>query len=165
VKHITGEKQKPMNHAPENTIHTITNFLQINPNLGTAGQPTREQFAGIKAAGYEIVINLVPPISTEALLDECEIVCTLGMQYMHIPVIWERPTAQDLERFLAAMRKYHDRKVFVHCVLNMRVSAFVFLYQVLVQGVPVETARMTMSKIWEPNPTWQRFINQQLGRG
>jgi protein tyrosine phosphatase (PTP) superfamily phosphohydrolase (DUF442 family) len=140
----------------------ITNYLQISPTLATAGQPTREQFSAIKAAGYDIVINLVPPISAESLPDEREIVTGLGMEYIHIPVIWENPTCNDLNAFFAAMNRHDHKKIFVHCVLNMRVSVFVFLYRILVQGVTAETARQTLIKIWEPNPIWRKFIDENL---
>jgi len=45
------------------------------------------------------------------------------------------------------------------------VSAFVMLYRVLRQGVPVAEADATMRHIWEPNPTWQAFIEQHLAQG
>jgi protein tyrosine phosphatase (PTP) superfamily phosphohydrolase (DUF442 family) len=140
----------------------IINYLQIHPNLATAGQPTPEQFSAIKAAGYEVVINLVPPSSAESLPNEQEIVTGLGMEYTHIPVIWENPTQADLQAFFAAMNQHKHRKVFVHCVLNMRVSAFVFLYQTVILGTPIATARKSLSKIWEPNPTWQKFILENI---
>jgi protein tyrosine phosphatase (PTP) superfamily phosphohydrolase (DUF442 family) len=143
-------------------IHGIINFLQISPNLGTAGQPRRDQFAEIKAAGYEVVINLALSTSTDALLNEQDLVTGLGMDYIHIPVVWEEPTARDLERFLEVMTQNQARKVFVHCALNMRVSVFIFLYRVLHLGVPVEIARQAMLQIWVPNHTWQTFIEDRL---
>ena len=143
-------------------IHEIINFLQINPNLGTAGQPRRDQFTEIKAAGYEVVINLSLITSTDAILDEQALVTELGMDYIHIPVVWEEPSARDLERFFEAMTQNQARKLFVHCALNMRVSAFIFLYRVLHLGVPVEIARQAMLQIWEPNHTWQTFIEDRL---
>ena len=143
-------------------IHEIINFLQVNPNLGTAGQPRREQFTEIKAAGYEVVINLALNTSTDAILDEQALVTGLGMDYIHIPVVWEEPTVRDLERFFKVMAQNQARKVFVHCAMNMRVSAFIFLYQVLQLGVPAEIARQALLQIWEPNHTWQTFIEDRL---
>lgn len=143
-------------------IDSIINFFQISPRLGTAGQPDSAQFEEIQAAGYEVVINLVPSTSSEGLPDEKAIVTGLGMEYVHIPVIWTAPTAQNLDDFFEALNKYATRKVFAHCVLNMRVSAFVFLYRVLVQHVPQETARQAMLEIWQPYDTWQAFVTQAL---
>jgi protein tyrosine phosphatase (PTP) superfamily phosphohydrolase (DUF442 family) len=141
-------------------LSEITNYLAISDKLGTAGQPTAEQFAAIQAAGYEIVINLAMPDSTNALPNENELVTAEGMDYVHIPVVWESPTVEDLERFFAVMDQNQDRKVFVHCVLNMRVSCFVFLYRALRLGIPVEEAWQDVLAIWEPNEVWQRFVDE-----
>ena len=73
-------------------------------------------------------------------------------------------TEADLARFFEAMDATQDKKRFVHCIANMRVSAFVFLYRVLRQGMPLEAARATMTQIWQPNAIWQQFINDALGR-
>lgn len=143
-------------------VEAIVNFYRISERLGTAGQPTAEQLATVRESGYEVVINLALPTSTNALPDEADIVAGLGMEYVPIPVVWERPTAADLDRFFEAMDRYRDRRVFVHCALNMRVSAFVLLYRVIRQGVPVDTAREAMLRIWQPNETWERFIEEGL---
>jgi protein tyrosine phosphatase (PTP) superfamily phosphohydrolase (DUF442 family) len=143
-------------------LDEIINYLEIDPWLGTAGQPTREQFAAVKDAGYAVILNLLPGSSPKALPDEPELVAGLGLDYISIPVIWEQPTHSDLDQFFQAMRANQGRKIFVHCAMNMRVSAFVFLYRVLVKGEPVETAEQSMHEIWEPDPTWQAFIEGEL---
>ncbi len=147
--------------APEPILNGIGNYLSLG-RIGTAGQPTAEQFAAIQAAGYRVVINLALPTSTNALPDEADRVTALGMTYVHIPVIWESPALQDLEGFFAAMERYREEKVFVHCALNMRVSAFIFLYRVIRLGVPPEEARGMLLQIWQPDEVWSRFIDQAL---
>jgi protein tyrosine phosphatase (PTP) superfamily phosphohydrolase (DUF442 family) len=143
-------------------MEQVLNYVPISDALGTAGQPLAEQFAAIRAAGYEVVINLAMPDSTNALPNEGELVGAQGMEYVHIPVVWESPTAQDLERFFAVMDQTRERKVFAHCALNMRVSCFVFLYRVLRLGVPAEVAWPDVLGIWQPNEIWQRFVDQML---
>ncbi len=140
----------------------IYNFLPIDKRWATAGQPTVEQFAAIKAAGYEVIINLGMPDSPRAVLNEVEVVAAQGIDYVAIPVVWEAPTGADLAAFFAAMNANQAKKRFVHCIANMRVSAFTFLYRVLVLGVPIEEARQMLHQIWEPNPIWQKFIDEQL---
>ena len=140
----------------------IYNFLPIDERWATAGQPTVEQFAAIKAAGYEVIINLGMPDSPRAVLNEMEVVAAQGIDYVAIPVVWEAPTGADLAAFFAAMNANQAKKRFVHCIANMRVSAFTFLYRVLVLCVPVEEARQRLHQIWEPNPIWQQFIDEQL---
>jgi protein tyrosine phosphatase (PTP) superfamily phosphohydrolase (DUF442 family) len=145
-------------------VTRICNFLRISSTLGTAGQPTPKQFADIRAAGYKIVINLAMPTSTNALPNERELVAAQGMDYIHIPVVWESPTLADLERFFQAMDDHEEQKVFVHCAKNMRASAFVLLYRVIRQQVSLEEAWKTMAKIWEPNEVWTSFLQQALLR-
>jgi protein tyrosine phosphatase (PTP) superfamily phosphohydrolase (DUF442 family) len=140
----------------------VINYLPISDTIGTAGQPTTAQFTAIKAAGYEVVINLAMPDSSNALPNEQQIVAEQGMLYVHIPVVWERPTAQDLEQFFDVMARCRGRRVFVHCALNMRVSVFVFLYRTIWQGVSPEIARKDLLRIWQPNPMWQRFLDDSL---
>jgi protein tyrosine phosphatase (PTP) superfamily phosphohydrolase (DUF442 family) len=146
-------------------VSDIYNFLSVADDLGTAGQPTAEQLAAVKAAGYEVVINLATGATARDLSNEPGLASDYGLDYIHIPVVWERPTEADLARFFEAMDANQDKKRFVHCIANMRVSAFVFLYRVLRQGVAPEEARATMNEIWEPNSTWQKFIAERLARG
>jgi protein tyrosine phosphatase (PTP) superfamily phosphohydrolase (DUF442 family) len=142
----------------------VLNFFKISERVGTAGQPTADQFVDIKSAGYEVVINLAMPDSTNALPNEAELVRQQGMEYVHIPVVWEDPKDSDLDQFFEVMDLHRERKVFVHCVLNWRVSSFVYLYRVIQEGVPEELAGQSLHRIWEPNPVWHRFIDRSLAR-
>jgi protein tyrosine phosphatase (PTP) superfamily phosphohydrolase (DUF442 family) len=142
----------------------ITNYLEIPGLAGTAGQPTRGQFGEIRAAGFELVINLAMPDSPDALADEAALVEGLGMGYVHIPVVWVSPGDADLDAFISAMQAARGRKTFAHCVLNMRVSSFMYIYRVAVLGQGVEAARWDMLSIWEPDATWQGFIDNNLLR-
>lgn len=146
-------------------LSTIYNILPIADDLGTSGQPTSAQLATIKEAGYEVVINLATGTTPRDLPNEAAVVAAQGMDYIHIPVVWEKPTASDLERFFEAMDATQGKKRFVHCIANMRVSAFVLLYRVLRQGLPLEEARASMARIWQPNPIWQQFIDTALAQG
>lgn len=140
----------------------ILNFVQIRDRLATAGQPTIEQFTQVKNAGYAIVINLAVPTSEGAIANEREIVENLGMQYFHIPVIWEEPTIADFEQFSNIMQTYRDQSIFVHCAKNMRVSAFVYLYRRLNEKIDEEQAQADLLEVWQPNETWQAFISKLI---
>jgi len=146
-------------------LANIYNMLSLTDELGTSGQPTSAQLAAIKEAGYEVVINLATGTTPRDLPNEADVVATQGMEYIHIPVVWDNPTEADLARFFEVMDATQDKKRFVHCIANMRVSAFMFLYRVLRQGMPLDEARATMSQIWQPNPIWQKFIEAELARG
>ncbi len=140
----------------------ITNFLQISDKLATAGQPTVQQLRAIADAGYETVINLALPTSDGAIANEDQLVESLGMEYIAIPVNWESPTMADLDEFLQAMEQRQNQKIFVHCAKNMRVSAFIYLYRRLHLNCEHEQAIGDLHKIWKPNETWQNFIDTKL---
>ena len=115
---------------PADPLEDILNYLPLTPLLATAGQPTETQVQAVQQAGYEVVINLATPTSTNALPDEAGLVAALGMTYVPIPVLWDKPTLDDLQAFFGTLDTYAGRKVFVHCVLNWRVSTFMYLYRV-----------------------------------
>jgi protein tyrosine phosphatase (PTP) superfamily phosphohydrolase (DUF442 family) len=143
-------------------LKEITNFLAINENLGTAGMPQVSQFEEIANAGYKVVINLAVNESPGAISNEAEILSSFGISYIHIPVIWEMPDLVSLKTFLQTMDEYAAQKVLVHCVLNMRVSIFVYLYRLLRLGESPENAYESVLEIWEPDNTWQSFIHKAL---
>jgi len=145
-----------------NNIQEIYNFLQLSDKIATSGQPTAEQFAAIKQADYQLIVNLALPTSSNALSDEKQIVESQGMQYVHIPVVWENPTLDDVAKFFGVMETNADRKIFVHCAANMRVSAFMYLFRRIHQGLNDEAATQDLHKIWVPNEVWQKFIQEVL---
>ena len=141
-------------------INSILDYYRINNRLATSGQPTPEQFQLIADEGYQAVINLAMSTSTNALVDEGSIVVGLGMVYIHLPVVWENPKLEDLEQFFNLMRSLKNRKVWVHCAKNMRVSCFIYFWQKYVLQLPEEQAQYPMSQIWQPEGVWQQLIDQ-----
>ena len=143
-----------------NSIENIYNFLQISDSIATAGQPTIEQFTTIKEAGYQIVVNLALPESPNGLLNEKQIVEVQSMEYVNIPVIWENPTIENITEFFHVLETNHNKKIFVHCAANKRVSAFIYLYRLIYQNISEEEAQNDLHKLWVPNEIWQKFIQQ-----
>ena len=142
----------------------IYQYLPLNGDLLTSGQPTEAQFRSVAAAGVKAVINLALPTSTNALPDEASLVRTLGMDYIHIPVIWEKPTRDNLEKFFSAMEAQSGKKLLVHCAANMRVSAFIAIYRILRLGWKREKAMQDTYRIWDPftDPVWGKFMESAL---
>ncbi len=147
-----------------NKINNIYNFLRLSENLATAGQPTEEQLGIVAKEGYDVVINLALCDADYSLPDEEKSVRELGMEYIHLPVIWPSPTTNDLEMFFDLMQKHKNKKLFIHCAANMRVSSFIMLYRVIKQDWDYTEAAMDMHKIWNPNQVWTDFIQNQLAR-
>ncbi|MBL9171432.1 MAG: protein tyrosine phosphatase family protein [Verrucomicrobiales bacterium] len=148
---------------PQTKLSEIYNFRAIGDKMGTAGQPTLSQLQVVRESGFAAVINLALPTSDNAIPDEGSVVASYGMVYVHIPVDFKAPEVQDFRTFCRVMEAFGDRPVFVHCAANMRVSAFVFLYRVLVQHVAVAEAEHDLHAIWKPDAIWSRFIQIQLG--
>jgi protein tyrosine phosphatase (PTP) superfamily phosphohydrolase (DUF442 family) len=145
---------------PLTALHTIRNFVPISERIGTSGQPSEAQLALIREAGFETLINLLP-VDREAT-NEPALVEQLGMEYVNIPVLWHNPTVANLRDFFRIMDSRTERRVFVHCQVNMRVSAFMYLYRILRWGVAPEEAEIELHDIWVPDGVWQEFIENIL---
>lgn len=138
----------------------IRNFIQMTEAIGTSGQPTVEQFDEIAKAGYSSVVNLAMPDSDDAIADEGNIVTSLGMKYVHIPVPFDNPTKEHLREFIRVMRAMDGEKVWVHCVVNARVSAFMYHYLRMDKGQDDNAAKNQLLRRWEPrmDAVWTKFM-------
>ncbi len=145
-----------------NELENIYNFLKISNLIATSGQPTEKQFSTIKNSAYQVVVNLAVINSSLPLSNEKQIVNSLGIKYIHIPVTWDKPEISDFLHFESVMQANSNKKVFVHCIANKRVSAFVYLFRYLYQGMSKKDAKKDLHKIWLPNDIWQKFINEVI---
>jgi uncharacterized protein (TIGR01244 family) len=136
----------------------ILNWRRIDARITTSGQPSEAQLAEIQKLGVTTVINLALHTHEKALPDEAASVAALGMKYVHIPVPFDAPRDADFDAFVAAMKESEGQKVHVHCIVNMRVSAFFYRYQRDVLGLPEEQARAAMDTLWRPGGIWATFI-------
>jgi protein tyrosine phosphatase (PTP) superfamily phosphohydrolase (DUF442 family) len=136
----------------------IRELIIIDERLSSSGQPAREELAGLGAQGYQVVINLATAQSDGAVPEEGEILARQGVAYGWIPVEWEAPRLDDVARFFAAMEEHAGEKTLVHCALNKRASAFVYLYRTLRLGVAHDEAAATMQAIWTPDGSWAQLI-------
>ncbi len=129
------------------------NTHQVFDWLWTSGQLSEHDIAGLPALGIETVINLALPTSSNALPGEAELITVTGINYIHIPVVWEAPQLEDLSTFFAILDALNGKKVWVHCAKNMRVSSFIYLYRKLRMDQPEEQAIFPMNAVWIPNET------------
>lgn len=142
----------------------IRNFLPLSENLFTGGMPKAEQLRDAAEQGVQVVINLALHDIQNALPEEEELVRSLGMTYINIPVIWNHPTQENLNEFLEAMDAHREEKVLVHCEANYRATAFPALYRILRLGWKREDALEVMHQIWneEKYPVWKNFIEESI---
>lgn len=136
----------------------IINYVAYSESLASSGQPTQAQLEAISRVGLERVIYLAFADHETSLRGEDRMVRDLGMQFVHIPVVWSAPTVADYELFAAVMRQSEGVNTLVHCQVNWRASSFVFLYRVIVLGVPMNDAVLALNSIWTPSDGWREFI-------
>lgn len=144
--------------AAANSLSDISNYRDYTTTYSSSGQPSAEQFELLQAEGFERIIYLALTTSTTALAKEDEIVKGLGMEYIHVAVDFDNPTASDFYTFVAVMQREPDKKTLLHCQVNFRASSFSFLYRVLYQDVPMDDAKVDLDTVWAPNETWQNLI-------
>ncbi len=136
----------------------IRNWRRLDDRVTTSGQPTEGELASLCELGVKHVINLALHTHPDALPDEAASVTALGMSYVHIPVEFERPTEDDFNRFCVAMAELGEAPVHVHCIVNARVSAFLYRYRRDVLGMDEREARTAMESVWRPGGVWAQFI-------
>ena len=138
------------------------NFVAWRDGLHSSSQPTAQWLAQAREEGYDVVVNLAPPQSQGSIRDEGGIVASKGVVYVNIPVDFGKPTAEDFRVFAEILKSARSRKVFVHCQVNMRGSAFTFLYRVLHEGADIGEAARKMNGVWAPDRVWKKFIDDTL---
>jgi len=149
-------------------IEDIRNLVTVSEQLATAGQPSEEQVEALARAGFEVIVNLGLLDPRYCLPDEAGLAGSLGLAYHHIPVDFKAPRFDDLETFFNVMDASRDKKVFVHCAANYRVSSFIALYGQARLGWTADQADAHVRRVWDPNETWREFIEasrRNLGEG
>ena len=145
-------------------MKAIYHYQFLDENLSSSGMPTADQMKEVAEAGVQLVINLAPHDAPNAIPDEGELVNSLGMEYINIPVTWRAPESEALTRFMKEMDTHAGKMILVHCEANYRASAFVMMYRVLHLGWNKADAIPVMEKMWNPEdfPVWEKFIQDQL---
>jgi uncharacterized protein (TIGR01244 family) len=127
-------------------VPPIRNFLQVNEQFCTGGQPRLEHLAKLKSDGVKAVINLRQPSEHRAPEEEAE-VKKLGLRYFNIPVVYAEPKDEQVDEFLKITDDPENRPAFIHCTAAIRVGAFWMIRRVLRDGWPVEKAEEEAQKI------------------
>ena len=138
----------------------IRNYRKVDDRVITGGQPSEDQLRAAAAEGVHAVINLATIDPRYSLDDEAGLVEALGMQYHHIPVDWEHPTADDFAAFENVMDALPTEKTLIHCAANFRVTAFYALYALKRLGWSEEQADRFRASVWEGSsyPVWEAFV-------
>jgi tyrosine-protein phosphatase SIW14 len=117
----------------------IKRFLPIDAGLYRGGQPDDEGFVFLRDLGIRTIVSFRNDDS------ERELVESLGMSFVHIPITF-RPFSADIPddavaRFFAIVDDPSRGPVFFHCKRGAdRTGAFAGLYRIARQGWTLERA-------------------------
>jgi protein tyrosine phosphatase (PTP) superfamily phosphohydrolase (DUF442 family) len=108
----------------------IRNFLRVNQDFCTGGQPRPEHFKVLKAEGVKAVLNLRVP-SEHRADQEIQAVKEAGLTYFNVPFVYTAPTAEAVDAFLRITDDPANRPMFIHCTAAIRVGALWMIRRVV----------------------------------
>jgi uncharacterized protein (TIGR01244 family) len=151
--------------APAQTADysSITNFLRVNEQICTGGQPSLEDLTKMKAEGIRAIINL-RRASEYKHEEEAARAGELGLRYIHIPVDGANPQDSQAAEFLRATSDPENRPAFIHCAAANRVGAFWMIRRMLVDQWPLEEAETEARKIGLRSPALREFAVGYVAR-
>lgn len=132
--------------AQQDDLSSIRNFLRVNKEFCTGGQPRTEQLEKLKAEGVKAIINLRQPSEHRAAEEEAK-AKELGLRYFNIPVAFGDPKDEQVDEFLKITDDPENRPAFIHCAGAIRVGAFWMIRRVLRDGWKIEDAEKEAEKI------------------
>ena len=132
--------------AAQQEAPPIRNFLRVNEQFCTGGQPRLEHLAKLKADGVKTIINLRPRGEHRAAEEEA-MARKLGLRYYNIPVAFADPKDEQVDEFLKITDDAENRPAFIHCAGAIRVGAFWMIRRVLRDGWTIEAAEEEAKKI------------------
>ena len=115
--------------------HSIDDWVGVprlskNDSVFFAGQPTEAGFKMLADSGVKIVVNLrsVKEMQSKIDFDEAAVVKSLGMKYIHIPVVPSSFSSMDVERLIevldqASIGTNKQSRILIHCASSNRVGA------------------------------------------
>ena len=126
----------------------IRNWQRRADGITTSGKLEPGDPARLAAIGVAHVINLALDDHPEALAYEAGLLAAAGIGYTHIPVPFDAPTREHAGQLREAIDSA-DGPIHVHCIMNYRVTAFLYLLD-RDRGVPEQEARARMQEVWDP---------------
>lgn len=144
----------------EQVLRQIPQFAAIHAHLCSSGQPNAEQLASIKAYGFNVVINVALSNAEPHLAQEDQICLDLDMQYIHLPLAWETPNAEQALLVLDLLHcLVQEQMVWIHCAKNYRVSCLMALYKQYYLKQSIAQVHDELHAIWQPNQTWTGLMH------
>lgn len=149
--------------AQKQDFSDIPNFLRIDKQICTGGQPTMDDLARMKSEGVKAIVNLRRPAEYDAATEEAK-AHELGLRYLNIPVNGKDPKDEQADEFLKFLADEHNRPVFIHCASANRVGGFWMIRRVLVDGWKIQDAEQEAEKIGMRSPELRAFARDYIRR-
>lgn len=151
------EKEKKQFYS----LQGLKNYQVNTPTMVSAGLPTEAHFKVLKGQGVSKVIDLIPGDRS----DEKALMKALELDYYNVQVMWDNPTLANFQDYVSYMNSTPEQggKTLTHCRLNWRGAVFTYLYRVTQLNESDAVAKKDLLAIWEPNETWQAFIEKVKG--
>jgi uncharacterized protein (TIGR01244 family) len=134
----------------------IKNFLRLDTQICTGGQPSLDDLARLKSDGVKAILNLRRPDEFDAAVEAAK-ANELGLRYFDIPVSSTDPKSEQVVEFLKILADPANRPVFIHCRTANRVGAFWMIRRVLVDGWKLEDAEREAEKIGMHSKNLRKF--------
>jgi uncharacterized protein (TIGR01244 family) len=140
----------------------IRNFLRINDQFCTGGQPRMEHLEQLKADGVKAIINLRTPEEHRAAEEEAK-AKELGLRYFNIPVVYRDPKPEQVTEFLKLTDDPANRPAFIHCTAAIRVGAFWMIRRIMRDGWTIEKAEEEARKVGlRESPHLDEFVRKYV---
>lgn len=125
--------------TPEDWLDLVPNPRTPLPGVLSGGQPTPEQLAAAREAGFATVINLRAP-GEPGTDTEAGIVEELGMTYVSLPVEGTTGMTEENARALAGVLERAEQPVLLHCGSGNRIGGLFALMAYFLDDRSVDEA-------------------------
>jgi uncharacterized protein (TIGR01244 family) len=143
--------------------------IKVNAKVSGGGQPSEEDIAALKAAGYRKIINLRRSGEPDQPLDpeaEGKAAAAAGMAYLHIPVDPKNLDPSTAEAVAKAVEA-SDGPVYVHCAAGGRGVSHALLAEAKAQGSSADDVLKKAEALGAPitNEAFIAFVRASVGDG
>jgi protein tyrosine phosphatase (PTP) superfamily phosphohydrolase (DUF442 family) len=133
----------------------IYNWLRIDDYITTSGMLNDSNIQHLADIGVGHIVDLS---MSDDLAEKVASVIAKGMDYIHILVQYDNPTEENFEEFCGVLETLKGEKIHLHDRFNFRASAFLYRYHRDVLGWDEPKARELLEIIWDPYPSWYKFL-------
>jgi protein tyrosine/serine phosphatase len=114
----------------DSSVQGINNFYQVDEYVYRGAQPTTEGFKYLAKIGVKTILDLRE--NDERATGEAQVVTSLGMRYVNVPMTGlAPPTEAEITKILALLEDNTAGAAFVHCLRGAdRTGAVIAAYRI-----------------------------------